>query len=58
MESSGGGSTSITNSYFLTLEFADGSRTVMNVGSYEYGFLVVGDDAKYSRKVTLGGSNA
>jgi len=47
MESSGGGSTDITNSYFLTLEFDDGSRRVLNVDSYEYGFLIIGDDAKY-----------
>lgn len=53
MESSGGGSTSITNNYFLTLEFEDGARRVMSVDSYEYGYLVVGDDANYCKQGDL-----
>lgn len=53
MESSGGGSTSITNNYFLTLEFEDGSRRVMAVDSYEYGLLVVGDNANHCKQGDL-----
>ncbi|MGG4046582.1 MULTISPECIES: DUF2500 family protein [Paenibacillus] len=43
--SSGGESINISNSYYVTCEFENGSREEVEVASGTYGLIVVGDNA-------------